>query len=140
MGLTTMTTSESVRVDLAESESDLGLVMVVPTSVGEFSEVETLMLEDSGSVGEENPLPLVTFCLVEDRDASSPLSCSSLARIDPVECPISFTVDCGMSPNQYSQWVKKHYGGFCKLVGFPMDTHEQECLALLQRIEADRFK
>jgi hypothetical protein len=108
--------------------------------VGEFPEVETLMLEDTGSVEEENPLPLVTFCSVEDRDASSPLSCPPLDRIDPTECPISFMIDCGVSPNQYSQWVKKHYGGFCKLVGFPMDTHEQECLALLQRIEADRFK
>ena len=104
--------SELVRVDLADSESDLGSVMVVPASVGVFPEVEMLMLEDSGSVGEENPLSLVAFCSVDDRDASSPLSCSSLARIEPVECPISFTVDCGMSPNQYSQWVKKHYGGF----------------------------
>ena len=132
--------SKSVRVDLADSASDLGIVMVVPASVGEFAEVATLMLEDSRSVGEENPLPLVTFCSVEDQDVSSPLSCSPLARIDPVECPISLTVDCGASPNQHSQWVKKHYSGFCKLVGFPMDTHEQECLDILQRIEADRFK
>ena len=94
--------SESVRVDLADSEMDLGLAMVVSASVGEFSEVETLLLEDSGSVGEENPLPLVTFCSVEDWDASSPLCCSPLARIDPVECPISFTIDCGVSPKQHS--------------------------------------
>ncbi len=38
-----------------------------------------------------------------------------------------------------SQWVKSRHRGFCKLVGFPIETHEQECLALLQRIEADRF-
>jgi hypothetical protein len=132
--------SESVRVDLADSTSDLGLVMVMPTSVDEFSEVVTLMLEDSGTVGEENPLQVVNFCSVEDRDVSSPLSCAPLARIDPVECPINVTVDCEMNPDQYSQWVKKHYSGFCKLVGFPMDTHEQECLALLQCIEVDRFK
>jgi hypothetical protein len=106
--------SESVRVDLADSASDLGLMMVVPAAVGEFPEVETLMLEDTGSVEEENPLPLVTFCSVEDRDTSSPLSCPPLDRIDPTECPISFMIDCGVSPNQYSQWVKKHYGGFCK--------------------------
>jgi hypothetical protein len=132
--------SESVRVDLADSASDLGLVMVVPASVGKSPEDEPLMLEDLGSVGEENPLPIVTFYSIEDRDVSSPLTCSPLARIDPVECPISFTIDCEVSPKQHSQWVKKHYSGFCKLVGFPMDTHEQECLDLLQRIEADRFK
>ena len=38
-----------------------------------------------------------------------------------------------------SQWVKSKHRGFCKLVGFPIETHEQECLALLQRIEAERF-
>ena len=36
--------SESVRVDLADAASDLGLVMVGPTSVGEYSEDPTLML------------------------------------------------------------------------------------------------
>jgi hypothetical protein len=132
--------SESVRVDLADAASDLGLVMVGPTSVGEYSEDPTLMLEDLGGAGVENPLQLLTLSSVEERDISSPLSCSPLARIDPVECSINFTVDCEEHPNQHSQWVKKHYSGFCKLVGFPMDTHEQECLDLLQRIEADRFK
>ena len=38
-----------------------------------------------------------------------------------------------------SQWVKRRHRGFCKLVGFPIESHEQECLALQQRIEADRF-
>ena len=38
-----------------------------------------------------------------------------------------------------SIWVKQRHRGFCKLVGFPIESHEQECLALLQRIEADRF-
>jgi hypothetical protein len=36
--------------------------------------------------------------------------------------------------------VKKHYRGFCKLVGFPLDSHEQQCMALLQSIEAERLK
>ena len=124
--------SESVRVDLADSSTDLELVMVVPAPLGEFSEGATLMIEDTGMVGVENPLPVVSFCSVEDRDVASPLSCSPLARIDPVECPINIAVDCEVPPDQHSQWVKKHYRGFCTLVGFPMDTHEQECLALLQ--------
>ena len=114
--------------------------MVVPAPLGELSEGAMLMIEDSGMVGVENPLPVVSFCSVEDRDVSSPLSCSPLAQIDPVECPINIAVDYEVPPGQYSQWVKKHYRGFCTLVGFPMDTYEQECLNLLQRIEADRFK
>ena len=35
--------------------------------------------------------------------------------------------------------MKSKHRGFYKLVGFPIESHEQECLALLQRIEADRF-
>jgi hypothetical protein len=134
--------SESVRVDLAVSSTDLELVMVVPAPapLGEFSEGATLRIEDTGMVGVENPLPVVSFCSVEDCEVASPLSCSPLARIDPLECPINMAVDCEVPVDQHSQWVKKHYRGFCTLVGFPMDTHEQECLALLQRIEVDRFK
>uniref|UniRef100_A0A2N9HAV5 Endonuclease/exonuclease/phosphatase domain-containing protein n=1 Tax=Fagus sylvatica TaxID=28930 RepID=A0A2N9HAV5_FAGSY len=134
--------SESVRVDLAVSSTDLELVMVVPAPapLGEFYEGATLRIEDTGMVGVENPLPVVSFCPVEDCEVASPLSCSPLARIDPLECPIDMAVDCEVPVDQHSQWVKKHYRGFCTLVGFPMDTHEQECLALLQRIEVDRFK
>uniref|UniRef100_A0A2N9IM47 Reverse transcriptase zinc-binding domain-containing protein n=1 Tax=Fagus sylvatica TaxID=28930 RepID=A0A2N9IM47_FAGSY len=36
-------------------------------------------------------------------------------RIDPIDCPIRFEVDIGASTGQPSQWVKKHYRGFCKL-------------------------
>ena len=43
------------------------------------------------------------------------------------------------SISEPSQWVKRRHRGFCKLVGFPFESHEQECLALLQRIEAERF-
>uniref|UniRef100_A0A2N9IM18 Reverse transcriptase domain-containing protein n=1 Tax=Fagus sylvatica TaxID=28930 RepID=A0A2N9IM18_FAGSY len=134
--------SESVRVDLAVSSTDLELVMVVPAPapLGEFYEGATLRIEDTGMVGVENPLPVVSFCPVEDCEVASPLSCSPLARIDPLECPIDMAVDCEVPVDQHSQWLKNHYRGFCTLVGFPMDTHEQECLALLQRIEVDRFK
>ena len=96
--------------------------------------------EDSGILDVVDPLPVLEICSFEDQDASSPLYCSPLARIDLVDCPISIAVDIGVSSGQPSQWVKKHYRGFCKLVGFPMDTHEQQCLDLLQCIEADRFK
>jgi hypothetical protein len=48
--------------------------------------------------------------------------------------------ECGSgSPLEPSIWVKQRHWGFCKLVGFPIKSHEQECLALLQRIEAECF-
>ncbi len=40
---------------------------------------------------------------------------------------------------EHSQWVKRRHRGFCKLVGFPIESHEQECMTLLQRIEVERF-
>ncbi len=40
---------------------------------------------------------------------------------------------------ELSLWVKHRHRCFCRLVGFPIENHEQECLALVQRIEADRF-
>ncbi len=60
--------------------------------------------------------------------------------MDPADCQVSIEVGAGMNSEVPSQWVKKHHRGFCRLVGFMMEEHEQQCLALLQRIEVDRFK
>ena len=97
------------------------------------------MIEASGALDVENMLSVVN----EAGECSSPLSCSPLAMIIPTELPISVAIlDATVSASQevFSQWVKKHYRGFCKLVGFPLDTHEQQCMALLQSIEAERLK
>ncbi len=52
----------------------------------------------------------------------------------------SETLDCAHGSSvEFSAWVKRHHRGFCKLESFPIETHEQECLSLLQRIEASRF-
>ncbi len=131
---------ESVRVDLADSEFVMGLPLIVWAPLGQFSDVAEKMVEVSGILEVENPLPVVEFCSSNDRDCSSPLCCSPLAVIDPADCPISIVVDIGMSQGQTSQWVKKQYCGFCRLVGFPTGSHKQQCLDLLQRIEAERFK
>jgi hypothetical protein len=37
-----------------------------------------------------------------------------------------------------SKWVNQQYRKICKLMGFPIDSHEQQCLDLLRRIEATR--
>ena len=79
----------------------------------------------------------LSLTLVEEPpvDTASPLCCEPLEMVipsGPSEC-----VDG--SPVEPSVWVKQRHRGFCKLLGFPIDTHEQECLALLQRIEAYRF-
>jgi hypothetical protein len=132
--------SGSVRVNLADSESTMEVPLIMPAGLGPSSEIVAREAQVSGNFEGENPVSVLEICSVEDRDASSPLCCTPLARIDPIDCPIRFEVDIGASTGQPSQWVKKHYRGFCKLVGFPMETHEQECLDLLHRIEAERFQ
>ena len=79
-------------------------------------------------------LPMV---LVGDTDGEpiSPFDCVPLASIMPfgvISAP-------DKQVSKPSQWVKGRHKAFCKLVGFPIESHEQECLALLQRIEADWF-
>jgi hypothetical protein len=129
-----------VRVDLTNSESTMELSLIMPAELGPSSEIVAMEAEVSGNFEGENPILVLEICSLEDRDASSPLCCFLLARIDPIDCPIRFEVDIEASTGQPSQWVKKHYRGFCKLVGFPMETYKQECLDLLHRIKAERFK
>uniref|UniRef100_A0A2N9GEV9 TIR domain-containing protein n=1 Tax=Fagus sylvatica TaxID=28930 RepID=A0A2N9GEV9_FAGSY len=70
-----------------------------------------------------------------DGEPISPLDCVPLALI----MPSGVASDLNDQVLEPSQWVKGRHKAFCKLVGFPIESHEQECLALLQRIEADRF-
>jgi hypothetical protein len=80
--------------------------------------------------GGELPIVLVNDL---DGDITSPLQCVPLASVGPPGVLDGFE-ELGPEP---SQWVKRRHRGFCKLVGFPIESHEQECLALLQRIEAE---
>jgi hypothetical protein len=70
-----------------------------------------------------------------DEEPVSPLLCAPIAMVVPSRVLTVFEKPVP----EPSQWVKSRHKGFCKLVGFPIESHEQECLALLQRIEADRF-
>jgi hypothetical protein len=86
---------------------------------------------------------------VEERsvDMDSPLRCEPSVDMDsPLRCePLAMVVPPGPSECvngsivEPSVWVKQRHRGFCKLVGFPIESHEQKSLALLQRIEASRF-
>lgn len=100
----------------------------------------TPLVESSRMRVEESSLPVVEYHASEDREFSSPLFCSPLAVIEPVTCSSSIVEEIGTSQDATSQWVKEHYRGFCRLVGFPIGSHEQQCLDLLQRIEAERYQ
>ena len=130
--------SKVVRVDLAESESARELKMAVAHSLPQSPDTDRQVVEVSEVREVEAQFPAVEYCF-EDRDGSSPLYCSPLAVVLPATCSNSVVVS-EVSPEEFSQWVKTHYKDFCKLVGFPIGSHEQQCLDLLQRIEADRFK
>ena len=74
-----------------------------------------------------------------ETELSSPMVCEPLAEIEP-----SNTRDepgkTQKSDLARLDWVNTQYRGLCELVGFPLDTHEKQCLALLRRIEASRSR
>lgn len=83
-------------------------------------------------IGSELPVVLVDEPAA---DMVSLMYCEPLAMVapfGPTEGVSGFT-------SEPSVWVKQWHRGFYKLVGFPIKSHEQECLALLQRIEAYQF-
>jgi hypothetical protein len=131
--------AEEVWGDLAAPATELDLPLTVGFPRFTLSNEAVQVIEAPKALVVENMVSVENYC--EDRECSSPLSCSPLAVITPTEFPILEDVmDTSMSPVAFSQWVKKHYRGFCKLVGFPLDSHEQQCMALLQSIEAERLK
>ena len=127
----------SAWVDLASSE--LVSREMVAVGLPSFSDSHFDMGGPSNWVVEPTEaggvsLPIVLF-KDSDGDVTSPLQCVPLASVGP---PGDLDV-VEEHVLESSQWVKWRHRGFCKLVGFLIEQYEQECLALLQRIEADRF-
>ena len=109
-----------VRVDLA-----VGVPVVVEDVVdGVESSRMALDLMYSPPIDDGKVLVLAEL----DEDLQSPLVCTPLAILDPLDTK-------GL---EQSKWVNRQYRGICKLMGFPIDSHEQQCLDLLRRIEATR--
>jgi hypothetical protein len=67
-----------------------------------------------------------------------PLLCVPLAIIEPLDQEVVAPGITLIKGNAHSKWVNRQYRALCKLVGFPIDSHEQECLELLRRIEETR--
>ena len=70
-----------------------------------------------------------------DVDPQSPMVCKPLAIIEPL---VQIGVVSGNSAGKRSEWVNQQYQEICKWMGFLIDSHEQQCLELLRRIEATR--
>ncbi len=86
--------SEMVRVNLADSESELGLSVMVRSPLEfYFDDAEIGVL---GISEMENDLQVVECCPSEDPGCSSPLRCSPLAMMDPADCQVSIEVGAGM--------------------------------------------
>ncbi len=74
-------------------------------------------------------------------ETQSPLSCSPLDRIDPVDFAAftqGYTGDILALEEAMSIWVEQKYKGFSKLVGMALVGFESECLSLLRRIDTER--
>jgi hypothetical protein len=66
----------------------------------------------------------------------APLTCEPLAVVAPPNVSVA---PRKLHSLDRSTWVNTQYKGICELMGFPLESHEQQCLALLRRIEAARF-
>ncbi len=95
--------SVQVRVDLAEQQ------LVVSHAVRDL------------------PISPMAVQVVECADPPS-LIYTPLAIVAPSMAPDSFGTPL---LKEQSKWVNHQYRGMCKLVGFPLDSHEQKCLDLL---------
>uniref|UniRef100_A0A2N9I4J4 Reverse transcriptase domain-containing protein n=1 Tax=Fagus sylvatica TaxID=28930 RepID=A0A2N9I4J4_FAGSY len=133
--------ASSVWVDLATMDREFDLVFEHPGV--DFPSGSVLGLGDSSqaacsfSKGDDFEFSELPMVLVDEPVAgtASPMYCEPLAMV----VPTGPTEGVNGFPSEPSAWVKQRHRGFCKLVGFPIESHEQECLALLQRIEAYRF-
>ena len=117
-------------VDLALPEHVSGKIVVAEPS--SFSDSQFELGESSHRLADsketEGRLSL-SLVLANDNggDAVSPLQCVPIAMV-MTSGAMHSTEESISEP---SQWVKRCHRGFCKLVGFPIESHEQECLALL---------
>jgi hypothetical protein len=74
-------------------------------------------------------------------DTQSPLSCTPLDRIEPLDFAAfaqGYTGDILALEEAMSVWVEQRYKGFKKLVGMDLLGFEDECISLLRRIDAER--
>lgn len=136
-----LTPSLAVRVDLAPIDQAAQLVLGMATSCSPFLfdmafEIgESSIVVCSSSEGEDiGSLSELLLALVKEH-AISALHCEPLVMVAPPKS----TEEVSGPTSEPSLWVKQRHWGFRKLVGFPIESHEQERLSLLQRIEADRF-
>jgi hypothetical protein len=71
-----------------------------------------------------------------EAEPTAPLTCEPLAVVAPPKVSVAPRKPHSLDR---STWVNTQYKGICELMGFPLESHEQQCLALLRRIEAARF-
>ena len=130
-----------VRVDLAENihfeelDEVLGLGSTLELAVPSVS--MGLELEDMDYVAR----PPIQELSETNADPQSPMVCKPLAIIEPSEQKMLVPGNSGekiRKGGKRSKWVNHQYREICKLMGFPIDSHEQQCLDLLRKIEATR--
>ena len=116
-----------VRVDLAVKELTL--------DSGEASNHQELVIfSDTPLDPQFQASPLRKLDVTEcGEEPISPLICEPLAIIEPSTQDGANMGFIPVKKKARSKWVNSHYQDFCKLVGFPIDTHEEQCLELLRK-------
>ena len=116
-----------VRVDLAED---------VQGTVTDLESGSSLVHEEYDPRFEEVACHSQLEVAQDEAEPISPLVCEPLA----VLAPTTILAAPGKPHSTGSEWVNTQYRGICELMGFPLDSHGKQCLALLRRIEASRFR
>ena len=128
-------------MDLTENihleDLDGALVLGSTHELAVPSAIMGLELEYMDSVARSPVLELLEFAA----KPQSPMDCKPLAIIEPSEHKVMMPGNSGEKirrGGKRSKWVNQQYREICKLMGFPIDSHEQQYLDLLRRIEATR--
>ena len=125
--------------DMEESEVPMKGEVVIPRDPSDMvrADLAEQQLMVSHAVGDLPTSPTTAIQERECADLPFPPICTPLAMIVPSTAPDSVGIPL-LQGMERSKWVKHQYRGMCKMLGFPLDSHEQQCLDLLQRIEDTR--
>jgi hypothetical protein len=84
---------------------------------------------------------LWSLVLVRDHGYQSPICYAPLNKIDPSsfsEFTANYNGDVKSLEAMMSKWVEGKYKAIGKLVGMPMIGFEEQCIALLRKIDEER--
>jgi hypothetical protein len=123
-------------VDAFEEPGCAEVLMPEPSFVTDLALVQVDLAAELPVIEAESEHHSQTVMSQCEAEPSASLTCEPLAVVAPPNVLVAPRKPHSLDR---STWVNTQYKGICELMGFPLESHEQQCLALLRRIEAARF-